>query len=89
LAMRFFRRTLEADSADVQGGTTAEGIHTGAMAGAVLWVLEEFAGLDLRGAEPLVRPALPAHVRRITFRCQHRGSRHRFVVGPTPPRSRA
>jgi len=46
-ARRFFRRTLEADYADVQGGTTAEGIHLGAMAGAVLWALEEPAGLGL------------------------------------------
>jgi len=85
-AMRFFRQTLEADYDDVQGGTTAEGIHTGAMAGAVLWVLEDFAGLDLRGEEPVVRPAptakVPSHLHRITCRFQHRGRRYRLVAGP-------
>lgn len=82
VALRFFRRTLEADSADVQGGTTAEGIHTGVMAGAVLWVLEDFAGLDLRGEEPVIRPRVPSHLHRITCRFHHRGRRYRLVVGP-------
>ena len=32
-AWRFLQHALESDVADVQGGTTAEGIHPGAMAG--------------------------------------------------------
>ena len=93
-ALRLFRRTLEADFSDIQRGTTAEGIHTGAMAGAVLWVLEDFVGLDLRGDEPVVRPAVPTGLHRISCRFQHRGRYYRLAVGPdgvedlpVPPRS--
>jgi trehalose/maltose hydrolase-like predicted phosphorylase len=38
-AWRFLQHALESDVADVQGGTTAEGIHLGAMAGTVDIVL--------------------------------------------------
>ena len=38
-AWQFLLRALESDIADVQGGTTAEGIHLGAMAGTVDIVL--------------------------------------------------
>ena len=32
-AMEFFREALQSDVSDVQQGTTAEGVHLGAMAG--------------------------------------------------------
>src|SRR5829696_3352448 len=51
-AWRFLQQALESDVADVQGGTTAEGIHLGAMAGTVDIVLRCLAGLRPRGKVP-------------------------------------
>ena len=36
-ARRFLQQALQSDVADIQGGTTAEGIHLGAMA--ARWIL--------------------------------------------------
>jgi trehalose/maltose hydrolase-like predicted phosphorylase len=70
-----FEETLSADFSDIQDGTTAEGIHVGAMAGSVLWVLEDFAGIETRGERLAIRPAPPAHWRRLGCRFHYRGSR--------------
>ena len=48
-AWQFLQHALESDVADVQGGTTAEGIHLGAMAGTVDIVLRCLSGLRARG----------------------------------------
>ncbi|MBC8093961.1 MAG: haloacid dehalogenase, partial [Pseudonocardia sp.] len=47
-ALEPFERALRSDLADIQGGTTAEGIHLGSMAGCVDLVLRCFAGLETR-----------------------------------------
>jgi trehalose/maltose hydrolase-like predicted phosphorylase len=56
---RFFREALDSDIADVQGGTTAEGIHLGAMAGAVDLAERCHPGHDVSGDE---RDGRPSHV---------------------------
>ena len=55
-AWRFLQRALESDVADVQGGTTAEGIHLGAMAGTVDIVLRCLAGMRAARGGAAVRP---------------------------------
>ena len=45
-AWDMFCAALESDITDVQGGTTPEGIHLGAMAGTVDIVLRHYAGID-------------------------------------------
>jgi alpha,alpha-trehalase len=47
---------LYSDVADVQGGTTAEGIHLAAMAGTVQVLQQCFAGLDVSGDVLLLDP---------------------------------
>ncbi len=42
LAQKLYQEALESDYSDVQGGTTAEGIHTGVMAGTVILALNDF-----------------------------------------------
>ncbi|WP_454852653.1 glycoside hydrolase family 65 protein [Promicromonospora soli] len=64
---RFFREALDSDIADVQGGTTAEGIHLGAMAGAVDLAERCYPGRAVSGDEWDRRPtqavtAVPAAV---------------------------
>ena len=43
-ALEHFERALRSDVADIQGGTTAEGVHLGAMAGCVDLLQRCFAG---------------------------------------------
>ncbi|MPZ89729.1 MAG: glycoside hydrolase family 65 protein, partial [Nitriliruptorales bacterium] len=55
----FFKDALESDISDIQGGTTAEGIHLGAMAGIVDLVQRSYTGLEIRGGVLYLNPLLP------------------------------
>jgi trehalose/maltose hydrolase-like predicted phosphorylase len=74
-AWRFLQHALESDIADVQGGTTAEGIHLGAMAGTVDLVLRCLTGLRARGPVLRFEPALPPEVKQLHFSVHYRGHR--------------
>jgi trehalose/maltose hydrolase-like predicted phosphorylase len=74
-AWRFLQHALESDIADVQGGTTAEGIHLGAMAGTVDIVLRCLAGLRPRGEVLRFDPALPPEIKQLKFSVHFRGHR--------------
>ncbi|SEE05802.1 Glycosyl hydrolase family 65 central catalytic domain-containing protein [Streptomyces sp. PAN_FS17] len=58
---------LEADIADIQGGTTAEGIRLGAMAGTLDLVQRGLTGLGMRAdalwLDPVPLPALSESLR--------------------------
>ncbi|GAA2264058.1 hypothetical protein GCM10010415_29840 [Streptomyces atrovirens] len=74
-AWQYFHEALEADIADVQGGTTGEGIHLGAMAGTLDLVQRGLTGLAPRGdalsLDPVPLPALSEY----GFVLSHRGHR--------------
>jgi trehalose/maltose hydrolase-like predicted phosphorylase len=74
-AWRFLQHALESDIADVQGGTTAEGIHLGAMAGTVDIVLRCLTGMRARGPVLRFEPALPTEVKQLHFSVHYRGHR--------------
>jgi alpha,alpha-trehalase len=74
-AWQFLLGALESDVADVQGGTTAEGIHLGAMAGTVDVVLRCLTGLRARGEVLRFDPAPPPEVRRLRFSVHYRSHR--------------
>jgi len=74
-AWRFLQQALESDVADVQGGTTAEGIHLGAMAGTVDIVLRCLTGMRARGPVLRFEPALPPEVKQLKFSVHYRGHR--------------
>ena len=48
-AMDFFAEALQSDVSDIQQGTTAEGVHLGAMAGTVDLVQRVSTGIEVRG----------------------------------------
>ncbi len=48
-AMNFFAEALQSDVSDVQQGTTAEGVHLGAMAGTVDLLQRVSTGIEVRG----------------------------------------
>ena len=62
-----FRDALASDIDDVQGGTTSEGIHLGAMAGTVDLVQRCYTGLDARGDVLWLQPELPGELKRLSF----------------------
>jgi len=59
------RKALDADIADIQGGTTKEGIHLGAMAGTVDLMQRCYTGLELRTGTLVFNPRLPDEVERL------------------------
>jgi len=71
-AWNYFRDALDSDLADVQGGTTGEGIHLGAMAGTVDLLVRGFTGLETRGEVLGLDPCLPDALTGLTFRLRYR-----------------
>ena len=67
-----FRRALDSDVADIQGGTTREGIHLGAMAGTVDLVESGYVGVETRANVLHFNPVLPDDLRRLTMRLHYR-----------------
>ena len=74
-AWRSYIAALQSDVSDVQGGTTAEGIHLGAMAGTIDIVLRCFTGMRAQGGTLRFDPALPAEVKHIRFSVHYRDHR--------------
>jgi alpha,alpha-trehalase len=67
-----FQRALDSDIADIQGGTTPEGIHVGAMAGTVDLVQRCYLGIEMGANVVHFDPALPRDLRRIKVRLHYR-----------------
>ena len=73
MAWELLDRALDADIADIQGGTTREGIHLGAMAGTVDIFQRCLTGLEVRGGLLLVNPRLPEGIEELRLRIHFRG----------------
>lgn len=90
-----FTQSLESDIADVQVGSTAEGIHLGAMAGTVDLLQRCYAGVEVWPDFLAVRPALPDALTRMSFTIEYRGQRIHISIKPdgvslyAPPSGRA
>lgn len=80
LSRELYQQALRSDYGDIQGGTTAEGIHTGVMAATVNTAVMSYAGVDIRGDRLSVSPSLPAEWKRISFNLQHRGVHYCFLI---------
>jgi alpha,alpha-trehalase len=70
----FFLKALQSDIDDIQGGTTQEGIHLGAMAGSVNILQEAFLGIKTRGNILWVNPELPEVLEKLEMQVRYRGS---------------
>lgn len=80
LSFELFRDALSSDYNDIQGGTTAEGIHAGVMAGTVLVAIQSYAGVDPRSGKIEINPHLPRHWRSIGFNLLFRNNRYFFKI---------
>ena len=74
----FFLQALESDVYDIQGGTTHEGIHLGAMAGTIDLVQRCYGGVHALHDVLWIDPALPEELSRLRFTVHYRG--HRVAV---------
>ncbi|NBC94978.1 MAG: glycoside hydrolase family 65 protein [Deinococcus-Thermus bacterium] len=70
---QLFRQALRSDVDDIQGGTTEEGIHLGAMAGTVDLVQRAYSGFERRRDRLVFNPALPEDVACLKLRLRWRG----------------
>ena len=68
LAWSLYQEALYSDYRDIQGGTTAEGIHAGVMAATLYIPLTTFAGIDFREDVMRIDPNLPKQWQNIQFR---------------------
>ena len=72
-SMNFFAEALQSDVSDVQQGTTAEGVHLGAMAGTVDLLQRVSTGIEIRGDVLRLNPELPREMERLDMRIRYRG----------------
>lgn len=68
-----FLEALASDLDDTQGGTTAEGIHLGAMAGAVDLLQRAYTGLEPRDDTLYLNPRLPNDLPHLRLEIRYRG----------------
>lgn len=78
---RLFQDALESDIRDIQGGTTSEGIHLGAMAGTVDLIQRCYTGLEVRGDVLRLNPYLPEELTRLEFDIQYRQHTLNLKIG--------
>jgi alpha,alpha-trehalase len=72
LSWHLFEEALESDLSDIQGGTTPEGIHLGAMAGTVDLVQRCYTGIETRQDKLLLNPYLPDELKKVQFDVMYR-----------------
>ncbi len=70
---RLFQQAVTSDLIDIQGGTTKEGIHTGAMAGTVDLVQRGYTGLRVDGDTLVLDPAIPPELGQLSSSIRFRG----------------
>lgn len=73
-SLGFLVHALKSDVEDVQGGTTPEGIHLGAMAGTADIVLRCYTGLEVRDGILRFDPQLPQEIACVRFPLIFRGT---------------
>ena len=70
---RLYFEALQSDFNDIQGGTTAEGIHAGVMGGTILMVITSYAGINLKKEILHINPSLPIEWNTLKFNFSFKG----------------
>ncbi|MBW2351421.1 MAG: trehalose-phosphatase [Deltaproteobacteria bacterium] len=68
-----FNQAMKTDVADIQGGTTPEGIHLGAMAGCVDMLQRGYTGLETQCDVLRLNPSFPREIKQVHFHLRYRG----------------
>ncbi|MCU0589230.1 MAG: hypothetical protein MUF52_13880 [Syntrophobacteraceae bacterium] len=72
-SLELFCKGLESDISDIQGGTTHEGIHLGAMAGTVDILQRCYTGLEFHDDILFLNPRIPEDLPELRMRIKYRG----------------
>ena len=72
-SMAFFADALQSDVVDIQQGTTAEGVHLGAMAGTVDLIQRVSTGIEAKHGVLKLDPELPLEMLSLDMRIRYRG----------------
>lgn len=75
-----FSTALFSDYYDIQGGTTAEGIHLGVMGATLMIETRNYGGVDSLGPQLEIHPHLPAKWQRLHFKQLIRGHWFEFTI---------
>ncbi|HZX10259.1 MAG TPA: glycosyl hydrolase family 65 protein [Acidobacteriota bacterium] len=77
-----FNEPLESDVADIQGGTTPEGIHLGAMAGTIDLLQRCYSGIGVRKGILWFNPNLPENLTRLEMKIRFLSHSIKVVITP-------
>ena len=80
LSWTLYSDALSSDYNDIQGGTTAEGIHAGVMSGTVMIAMSTYAGVDFRGDTLLIEPSLPKQWKRMVFQLKFKNVHYKLSI---------
>ncbi|WP_086348600.1 glycosyl hydrolase family 65 protein [Candidatus Enterococcus clewellii] len=80
LSWKLYQQALYSDYQDIQGGTTAEGIHAGVMAATLFITLTTFAGIDIRQEALEIHPQLPEKWQKLAFRLNIRNVHYQVTI---------
>jgi len=83
MSWELYSDALASDFVDIQGGTTAEGIHAGVMAGTVLIALSTFAGISFDQDHLSVQPSMPDAWESLSFGISFKGTRFQMTITKT------
>lgn len=79
LSWSMYNEAIQSDYNDIQGGTTAEGVHTGVMAGTIWIIISTFAGIEFDSILK-INPQLPKHWDEIEFGLVYKKITYKFKV---------
>jgi trehalose/maltose hydrolase-like predicted phosphorylase len=83
MSWQLYSDALASDFVDIQGGTTAEGIHAGVMAGTVLIALSTFAGISFDHEFLSLQPSLPDAWESLGFGLTFKGTHFKIRITKT------
>ncbi|MGF2384097.1 glycoside hydrolase family 65 protein [Lentilactobacillus otakiensis] len=78
---QLFSTALFSDYYDIQGGTTAEGIHLGVMGATLQIETKCYGGVRFDTDEVTINPHLPSTWNKISFKETYQGVNYNFVIG--------
>lgn len=80
LSWQLYQDALYSDYHDIQGGTIAEGIHTGVMAATLNTTIMAYAGVDIRKDILAINPSLPKQWQDLSFKLSHQSVLYKITV---------
>jgi alpha,alpha-trehalase len=81
-SLALLHQALESDISDIQGGTTHEGLHLGAMAGTVDILQRCYTGLEFHDDILFFNPHIPDDLPKLSMRNKFRGNWFDLAVTP-------